>query len=130
MTTDTTIQKKSVSPIILGFSGGLDTSFLVPWMKEHYGRPIVTVTINTGGIDAAAAKDLERRSVALGAIEHVLVEARSVFFDRVLKYLIFGNVRRGHLYPLCVGAERGIQATLLAPRALVVGDVGGGKGRE
>jgi argininosuccinate synthase len=86
-------------------------------MKEHYGRPIVTVTINTGGIDAEAAKDLERRSVALGAIEHVLVEARSVFFDRVLKYLIFGNVRRGHLYPLCVGAERGIQATLLAELA-------------
>ena len=117
MTTDTTIQKKNVSPIILGFSGGLDTSFCVPWMKEHYGRPIVTVTINTGGIDAEAAKDLERRSVALGAIEHVLVEARSVFFDRVLKYLIFGNVRRGHLYPLCVGAERGIQATLLAELA-------------
>ena len=114
MTTDT---KKNASPIILGFSGGLDTSFCVPWMKEHYGRPIVTVTINTGGIDAEAAKDLERRSVALGAIEHVLVEARPAFFDRVLKYLIFGNVRRGHLYPLCVGAERGIQATLLAELA-------------
>jgi argininosuccinate synthase len=117
MTTDTTVQKKHVSPIILGFSGGLDTSFCVPWMKEHYGRPVVTVTINTGGIDAEAARDLERRSRALGAIEHVLVEARSVFFDRVLKYLIFGNVRRGHLYPLCVGAERGIQATLLAELA-------------
>jgi argininosuccinate synthase len=102
------------SPIILGFSGGLDTSFCVPWMKEHYGRPVVTVTINTGGIDEAAALDLERRAKALGAVEHVLVEARQTFFDRVLKYLVFGNVRRGHLYPLCVGAERGIQATLLA----------------
>ncbi len=49
----------NTSPIILGFSGGLDTSFCVPWMKEHYGRPVVTVTINTGGIDAAAARDLE-----------------------------------------------------------------------
>ncbi|MBM4195582.1 MAG: argininosuccinate synthase [Gammaproteobacteria bacterium] len=105
------------SPIILGYSGGLDTSFCVPWMKEHYGRPVVTVTINTGGIDAAAARDLEERARKLGAQEHVLVEARQVFFDRVLKYLIFGNVRRGHLYPLCVGAERGIQATLLAELA-------------
>jgi argininosuccinate synthase len=105
------------SPIILGFSGGLDTSFCVPWMKEHYGRPVVTVTINTGGIDEAAARDLERRSKALGAEEHILIEARQIFFDRVLKYLIFGNVRRGHLYPLCVGAERGIQATLLAELA-------------
>ncbi len=104
-------------PIILGFSGGLDTSFCVPWLKERYGRPVVTVTINTGGIDAEAARDLERRALALGATEHVLVEARDVFFERVLKYLIFGNVRRGHFYPLCVGAERGIQATLLAELA-------------
>lgn len=107
----------NTSPIILGYSGGLDTSFCVPWMKEHYGRPVVTVTIDTGGIDAAAAVDLERRARLLGAREHVLVEARQVFFDRVLKYLVFGNVRRGHLYPLCVGAERGIQATLLAELA-------------
>lgn len=107
----------STSPIVLGFSGGLDTSFCVPWMKEHYGRPVVTVTIDTGGIDAAAARDLEQRAKALGAQEHILVEARQVFFDRVLKYLVFGNVRRGHLYPLCVGAERGIQATLLAELA-------------
>ena len=111
MTTDTTIQKKSVSPIILGFSGGLDTSFCVPWLKSHYGRPIVTVTINTGGIDAEAAQDLERRSVALGAIEHVLVEARPAFFDRY-SIPIFGNVRRGPPLPLCVGCERGIHATL------------------
>jgi argininosuccinate synthase len=117
MTTDAAIQNKAASPIILGFSGGLDTSFCVPWLKERYGRPIVTVTINTGGIDAEAAADLGRRSKALGAVEHQLVEARQVFFDRVLKYLIFGNVRRGHLYPLCVGAERGIQATLLAELA-------------
>lgn len=105
------------TPIILGFSGGLDTSFCVPWLAETYGRPVVTVTINTGGLDDEAVADLERRAKALGATEHVLVEARREFFDRVLKFLIFGNVRRGHLYPLCVGAERGIQATLLAELA-------------
>lgn len=102
------------SPVILAFSGGLDTSFCVPWLQETYGRPVVTVCINTGGLDAAAARDLEERAMALGAQEHVLVEARQQFFDRVIRYLIAGNVRRGQLYPLCVGAERGIQATLLA----------------
>ena len=106
-----------ISPIILAYSGGLDTSFCVPWLKETYARPVVTVCINTGGIDAAAAQSLEDRAKALGAEEHVLVEARDIFFERVLKYLIAGNVRRGHLYPLCVGAERGIQATLLAELA-------------
>lgn len=105
------------SPIILAFSGGLDTSFCVPWLKESYGRPVVTVTVNTGGLDAGASAALEARALQLGAQEHVLVEAREVFFDRVLRFLIAGNVRRGHLYPLCVGAERGIQATLLAQLA-------------
>lgn len=102
------------SPIILAFSGGLDTSFCVPWLQDTYQRPVVTVCINTGGVNADAAHALEERAMALGAKEHVLVEARQVFFDRVIKFLIAGNVRRGHLYPLCVGAERGIQATLLA----------------
>lgn len=105
------------SPIVLAYSGGLDTSFCVPWLKEHYGRPVVTVCINTGGLDEAAASSLEQRALALGASEHVLVEARKIFFDRVLRFLIAGNVRRGQLYPLCVGAERGIQATLLAELA-------------
>jgi argininosuccinate synthase len=102
------------SPIILAYSGGLDTSFCVPWLKENYKRPVVTMCINTGGLDDAAAASLEERAMALGAQEHVLIEAREIFFERVLKYLIAGNVRRGNLYPLCVGAERGIQATLLA----------------
>lgn len=106
------------SPIVLAFSGGLDTSFCVPWLKETYGRPVVTMTINTGGLDAAAERDLEERALALGAAEHVLVEARPRFFDQVLRYLIAGNVRRGQFYPLCVGAERGIQATLMAEIAM------------
>ncbi|MFW2403835.1 MAG: argininosuccinate synthase, partial [Gammaproteobacteria bacterium] len=109
------------SPIILAFSGGLDTSFCVPWLKEKYGRPVVTVCINTGGLDATAARELEERAMALGALEHVLVEARQQFFDRVIRFLIAGNVRRGQLYPLCVGAERGIQATLLAEIATARG---------
>ena len=105
---------KNKSPIVLAFSGGLDTSFCVPWLKETYRRPVVTVTINTGGLDETAAAGLEARAMQLGAQEHVLVEARPRFFDQVIRYLIAGNVRRGNLYPLCVGAERGIQATLLA----------------
>ena len=109
------------TPIVLAFSGGLDTSFCIPWLKETYGRPVVTVTVDTGGLDAAAAAQLEERAHALGAVEHRLIEARAEFFDNVLKYLIMGNVRRGHMYPLCVGAERGVQAKHLAELALELG---------
>ena len=105
---------KDQSPIILAFSGGLDTSFCVPWLKEHYGRDVVTATVNTGGIDAQAAKALEERANALGAVEHVLIDARQDFFDTVIRHLIAGNVLRGNAYPLCVGAERGLQAERLA----------------
>ena len=108
---------KDQSPIILAFSGGLDTSFCVPWLKETYGREVITACVDTGGIDADAAVALERRAHALGAVEHLLIDARQEFFDTVLRYLIAGNVLRGQAYPLCVGAERGLQAERLAKLA-------------
>jgi argininosuccinate synthase len=105
------------SPIILAFSGGLDTSFCVPWLKQNHERDVITATVDTGGINASAARALRERSLALGAVEHVLVDAKQSFFDSVIRYLIAGNVRRGQLYPLCVGAERGLQAAELAKLA-------------
>jgi argininosuccinate synthase len=105
------------SPIILAFSGGLDTSFCVPWLKESFGRDVVTATVDTGGIDAAAAIALQERALALGAIEHVIIDAKQDFFDTVIRHLIAGNVLRGQAYPLCVGAERGLQAERLAKLA-------------
>jgi argininosuccinate synthase len=108
-------------PILLAFSGGLDTSFLVPWLSANYGRPIVTVTVDTGGIDAEAAKVLEQRARALGAQDHILVAAKRDYFEQVIKYLIMGNVKRGQMYPLCVGAERVMQAQTIAEYARKLG---------
>ena len=108
-------------PILLAFSGGLDTSFCVPWLKDTYQRPVITVTVDTGGIDQAAAKSLAERSAQLGAIEHHLIDAKSAYFEQVLKFLIMGNVRRGNVYPLCVGAERVLQAQTIAQMALSLG---------
>jgi argininosuccinate synthase len=108
-------------PILLAFSGGLDTSFCVPWLKDTYQRPVITVTVDTGGIDAPAAKSLAERSAQLGAIEHHLIDAKGAYFEQVLKFLIMGNVRRGNVYPLCVGAERVLQAQTIAQMALSLG---------
>jgi argininosuccinate synthase len=102
------------SPIILAFSGGLDTSFCVPWLRETYGRDVITVTVDTGGVDDQAAARLEERALALGAVEHMLIDTKKAYFDEVLRYLIAGNVLRGNAYPLCVGAERGLQAKRIA----------------
>src|SRR6202023_984867 len=114
----TSTSREGAEPILLAFSGGLDTSFCVPWLKETYRRPVITVTVDTGGIDAAAAASLAERSQKLGAVEHHLIDARAAYFEQVLKYLLMGNVRRGGVYPLCVGAERVLQAQTIAQMAL------------
>src|SRR5271156_2326481 len=108
-------------PIVLAYSGGLDTSFLVPWVAENTGRPVITVTVDTGGIDEAAARTLAERARALGAIEHHQIDARADYFEQVLRFLIMGNVKRGQLYPLCVGAERVMQAQTIAHMARKLG---------
>jgi len=105
------------APIVLAYSGGLDTSFLVPWLAETTGRAVITVTVDTGGIDAAAARTLAERARALGAVAHHQIDARAAYFEQVLRFLIMGNVRRGQLYPLCVGAERVMQAQTIARMA-------------
>ena len=108
-------------PIVLAFSGGLDTSFCIPFLSETLGRPVITVTVDTGGLDAAAREALAARARALGAAEHILVDARADYFDKVLRFLVMGNVRRGQVYPLCVGAERVIQAQEVARAAARLG---------
>jgi argininosuccinate synthase len=105
------------TPIVLAYSGGLDTSFLVPWIAQTYGRPVITVTVDTGGIDPEAARALAARARALGAVAHHQIDARAEYFEQVLRFLIMGNVRRGQLYPLCVGAERVMQAQTIARMA-------------
>jgi argininosuccinate synthase len=116
-----TVSTLGAQPIVLAYSGGLDTSFLVPWVAENYGRPVITVTVDTGGIDEQAARTLAERSKALGAVEHHIVDARADYFEQVLRFLIMGNIRRGQLYPLCVGAERVMQAQTIARMARELG---------
>src|SRR5260370_693453 len=114
----TSTSRQGAEPILLAFSGGLDTSFCVPWLKDTYQRPVITVTVDTGAIDEAAAMSLAEVGVQLGAIEHHLIAARGAYFEQVLEYLLMGNVRRGGVYPLCVGAERVLQAQTIAQMAL------------
>ena len=100
--------------VLLAYSGGLDTSYLVAWLTRVQGCEVTTLTVDCGGYDAQARRELAARAERLGAVEHRTIDARRLLFDRVLRWLIAGNVRRGETYPLCVAAERGLQAELLA----------------
>ena len=107
--------------IVLAFSGGLDTSFCVPYLHETYDAPVHTVTVDTGGLTDADRAAVAARAAHLGADEHHLVDGRTPLYDDHLSYLIKGNVLRGGVYPLCVGPERIVQARAVAEVAQAVG---------
>lgn len=110
--------------ILLAYSGGLDTSYLLRRFVTE-GHSVTAVTVFTGGLGGAdAGPELERiaaRARALGATEHRCVEARQRVYDQHIAYLIKGGVRRGGVYPLCVGAERVVQAQVVAEQAAQLG---------
>jgi argininosuccinate synthase len=100
--------------IILGFSGGLDTTFCAIWLRKNEGYEVVSVTVNTGGFSEAELADIESRAYSLGVTKHVTVNAVEGYYDRIIKYLIFGNVLKNNTYPLSVSAERLVQALAIA----------------
>lgn len=106
--------------VVLAFSGGLDTSFCVIYLREQ-GYEVSTVTVNTGGFSSGELQRIESLSPELGAKAHYTLDARAELFDRYLRYLIYGNVLRGNLYPLSVSAERVAQAAAVVALAKQIG---------
>lgn len=104
---------------VLAFSGGLDTSYCAAWLRQQ-GYDVHTVTVQTDNAREAIAA-IEERARSLGVSKHVTLDARRELFDEYLKYLIFANALRGGVYPLCVSAERMVQAKRCALYAAQIG---------
>ncbi len=100
--------------IVLAFSGGLDTSFCVAYLSRERGAEVITVTVDTGGIDAAGLARVAEQARAVGAVEHREVDAREAVYEGFVATLIRGNVLRGSVYPVSVAAERTQQAVEVA----------------
>ncbi len=100
--------------VVLGFSGGLDTSYCVKYLHEDLGYDVHSITVNTGGFSAAEVKQIEEHAHKLGVKSHVTVNAVKTYYDSIIKYLIFGNVLKNNTYPLSVSAERLSQALHIA----------------
>lgn len=103
-------QKKKV---ILAFSGGLDTSFCVLWLKKQ-GYDVITLTVDTGGFTKKDEENIAKQSHLLGSIKHYFVNGKHDLYQKVISYIIKGNILRGDVYPLCAGPERLIIAEKLA----------------
>ncbi len=100
--------------VVLAYSGGLDTSYCIPYLREKKGYDVVTVTVDTGGFGAEELEEIEARARRLGVLAHETIDGRGRVFDRYVSYLIKGNVLRGAVYPLAVAAERVVQAEIIA----------------
>lgn len=107
--------------IVLAFSGGLDTSFCVIYLKEELGYEVHSVVVNTGGFSAEELKVIEDKAYALGVVSHTAIDETEDYYNDSVKYLIFGNVLKNGTYPLSVSAERVCQATAIANYAKKIG---------
>lgn len=107
--------------VVLGFSGGLDTSYCVKYLTEEKGYEVHSIIVNTGGFTKEELEETEKRAYNLGVKTHKTVDAVKSYYDKVIKYLIFGNILKNNTYPLSVSAERMSQALAIADYVKEVG---------
>ncbi len=100
--------------VVLGFSGGLDTTYCVKYLTEEKGYEVHSVIVNTGGFTEEELKKIEAHAYKLGAKTHTVIDAVKSYYDKIIKYLVFGNVLKNNTYPLSVSAERLSQAVFIA----------------
>lgn len=109
-----TTPPRRTESIVLGFSGGLDTSFCVKYLTDDKGYDVHSIIVNTGGFSEDELKKIEEHAYKLGVKTHTTIDAVKGYYDRIIKYLVFGNVLKNNTYPLSVSAERLIQALHIA----------------
>ncbi|MBS1977516.1 MAG: argininosuccinate synthase [Bacteroidetes bacterium] len=107
--------------VVLAFSGGLDTSYCAIYLSKDLGYEVHTLTINTGGFSAEEVKEIEKRALSMGVASHLTVDETRNYYDKVIRFLIYGNVLKNGTYPLSVSAERMSQALAAAAYANKIG---------
>lgn len=95
--------------LVLAYSGGLDTSYCLKTLSRE-GYEVHAVSVNTGGFSAEEITAQEKNAYAMGASTYRSIDALQSFYDKIVKYLIYGNVLKNNTYPLSVSAERIVQA--------------------
>ncbi|MEO0064836.1 MAG: hypothetical protein RI983_162 [Bacteroidota bacterium] len=103
--------------LVLGFSGGLDTTYCAIYLSQDKGYEVHSVIVNTGGFTEVELKQIEKHAYALGVKTHTTINAIKSYYDSIVKYLIYGNVLKNNTYPLSVSAERLSQALHIAEHA-------------
>jgi argininosuccinate synthase len=100
--------------VVIGFSGGLDTSYCVKYFTDEMKYEVHSIIVNTGGFTDSELEDIAKHAYALGVTSHTTIDATKSYYDTIIKYLIYGNVLKNNTYPLSVSAERLSQALHIA----------------
>ena len=112
------MEKKKV---VVAFSGGLDTSFTVMYLAKEKGYEVYAACANTGGFSPEQLKQNEENAYKLGAKKYVTLDVTQEYYDKSLRYMIYGNVLRNGTYPISVSSERIFQALAIARYANEIG---------
>ncbi|MEY3351567.1 MAG: argininosuccinate synthase [Bacteroidota bacterium] len=107
--------------IVLGFSGGLDTTFCAKYLSEDKGFEVHSIIVDTGGFSKEELTRIEAHARSLGVASHTTIHAVEGYYDSIIRYLIFGNVLKNNTYPLSVSAERLSQAMHIAEHVKKIG---------
>ena len=107
--------------VVLAFSGGLDTSFCAKYLSEEKGYEVHTAVANTGGFSESELEIIKDKAFRLGAVSHVALDVTQEYYDKSIKYMVFGNVLRNGTYPISVSSERIFQAIAIINYAKEIG---------
>lgn len=107
--------------VLLAFSGGLDTSFCAKYLSEEKGYEVHTAVANTGGFSDEELKVIEDKAYRLGAKTHATLDVTQEYYEKSIKYMVFGNVLRNGTYPISVSSERIFQAIAIINYAKEIG---------
>ena len=107
--------------VVLAFSGGLDTSFCVKYLSQELGYEVYTAIANTGGFSEEELAFIEKRAYDLGAAKHATLDITEEYYQKSIKYMVYGNILRNGTYPISVSSERTFQAIAIIEYAKSVG---------
>src|SRR5574344_2096062 len=100
--------------VVVAFSGGLDTSYTVMYLAKEKGYEVYAACANTGGFSEEQLKKNEENAYKLGAVKYVTLDVTKEYYEKSLKYMVYGNVLRNGTYPISVSSERIFQGIAIA----------------
>lgn len=107
--------------VVLAFSGGLDTSFCAMYLAKEKGLEVYTAIANTGGFTDEQLAVIEKKAYELGAVKHIAIDVTNEYYEKCIRYMVYGNILRNNTYPISVSSERIFQAIAIIQYAKEIG---------